>query len=443
MKRKKWMMALLCGLLILGMVLTACSSDKEEEKATEPPPEAPAATEPPPPTDVPEPVTITFWHAYNEVSPENEMLVETLIPMFEAEHPNIKVESLPVPYGEFRQKLLTSMAGGVAPNLIRADIIWVPELAELGALAPLDEIMPDFDEYKAKVFPGPLSTNLWNGHYYGLPLDTNTRVWFWNKEMYEAAGIAGPPETIDDVVAQCEAIKALGEDRYVFADGGIYPWAMLPWLWSFGGEITDPEITKASGYLNGPKSVAAYEFWLQFLKDGCLAPSVLGSGVDAGTGYAQDLYANYLDGPWMYPIYEGQFPDKQLHAALMPAGDGGSASVVGGEDIVLLQQSPNKEEAMEFIRFTLSTEYQLKMAEVGQMMVLSELLESDYIKNHPYYGTFLEQLKTAQARTPHPAWTKMDEILNNAGQAILREEKTVQEALDEAAAEIDALLASE
>jgi len=308
------------------------------------------------------PVTITFWHSYNEVSPENEMLTGTLIPMFEAKHPNIKVESLSVPYGEFRQKLLTSMAGGVAPNLIRADIIWVPELANLGALAPLDEIMPDFNTYKEKVFSGPLSTNFWNGHYYGLPLDTNTRVWFWNKEMYDAAGIAAPPKTIDDVLAQCAAIKALGEDKYVFADGGTYAWAVLPWIWSFGGAITDPDVTTATGYLNGPETVQAYEFLLKFYKDGCMAPSVLGSGVDAGTGYAQDLYANYIDGPWMYPIYEGQFPDKQLHATLMPAGAGGSVSVVGGEDIVVLQQSPNKDAALEFIRFTLSPEYQTKMA---------------------------------------------------------------------------------
>jgi len=215
MKRKDWTMALLSGLLMLGLVVTACAP---AVTGTPEPTEAPAATEEPiaepteaPLPEAPEAVTISFWHAYNEVSPENEMLVNTLIPMFEAEHPNVKVESLPVPYDEFRQKLLTSMAGGVAPDLIRADIIWVPELAELGALAPLDEIMPDFEEYKAKVFPGPLSTNFWKGHYYGLPLDTNTRVWFWNKEMYEAADIAEPPKTIDDVAAQCAVIKALGE----------------------------------------------------------------------------------------------------------------------------------------------------------------------------------------------------------------------------------------
>lgn len=429
MKTRPTILILVITVLFIMLLLAGCVVS---------PPPAPAETGAG--SSTVEPVTIVFWHAYNEVSPENDMLTKILIPMFEADHPTIKVESLSIPYDQFRQKLLTSMAGGVAPDLVRADIIWVPELADIGALAPLDQVMPDFQQYKDAVFPGPLSTNFYNDHYYGLPLDTNTRVWFWNQEMYEAARIANVPKSIDDVTAQCSAIKTLGDDKYVFADGGTYAWAVLPWIWSFGGDITDPAITKASGYLNGPESVAAYEYLLKMYKDGCLAPSVLGSGVDAGTGYAQDLYANYLDGPWMYPIYASQFPDKQLHATLMPAGKGGSISVVGGEDIVLMQQSKNKEAALEFLRFTQSDEYQLKMAETGQLMVLSHLLESDYIKNHPYYGTFLEQLKTAKARTPHPAWTKMDEIITNAGQSILREEKTVQQALDDAAAEIDSLL---
>ena len=61
-------------------------------------------------------VTVEFWHTYNEVSPENQMLVDTLIPMFEAEYPNIKVESVPFPYGEFRQTILTALAGGEGPE---------------------------------------------------------------------------------------------------------------------------------------------------------------------------------------------------------------------------------------------------------------------------------------------------------------------------------------
>ena len=95
---------------------------------------------------------------------------------------------------------------------------------------------------------------------------------------------------------------------------------------------------------------------------------------------------------------------------------------------------------MEFIRFTQSDEYQLKMSETGQLTVIPELLENEYFQNHPYYGVFLEQLETAQARTPHPAWNTIEEILTEVGYSIVAGEMEAQEALDIAAAQIDELL---
>ena len=58
-----------------------------------------------------------------------------------------------------------------------------------------------------------------------------------------------------------------------------------------------------------------------------------------------------------------------------------------------------------------------------------------------YFNIFMEQLETAQARVPHPAWGEMDGAINNAFQRMLNGEQTVQEALDQAADEINALLA--
>ena len=171
-----------------------------------------------------ESVTLTFWHTYSEASPENTTLIETLIPAFEAEHPEINVESVPYPYDGFRQALLTSAAGGEGPDLIRLDIIWSPEFAELGVLTNLNEVMPDFDEYAARVFPGPLSTNLYNGSYFGLPLDTNTRAFVYSPALLEQAGLEAVPTTIDELLASCEAVQVLGEGYYLFSDGGTSGW---------------------------------------------------------------------------------------------------------------------------------------------------------------------------------------------------------------------------
>jgi multiple sugar transport system substrate-binding protein len=387
-------------------------------------------------------VVIEFWHTYNETSPENEMIVETLIPMFEEMHPGIQVQSVPFPYDEFRQTMLTALAGEEGPDLARLDIIWSPEFADLGVLEVLDEAMPDFEELADRVFPGPLSTNYYDGHYYGLPLDTNTRILFYNQYLYEEAGIEAPPETMDDLRAQCDVVTAMGDEYYVFSDGGTYGWAVLPWIWSFGGSITDEDITTATGYLNSEATIAAYEFLNEMVSSGCFSDGFIGSGIDTGAGFfGNNTIANILEGPWWYPIAEAQYPDFEITATLMPAGEGGSISVVGGENIVMFSGTEHPEEALEFLRFTQSDEYQLRMSETGQLTVVPELLETDYFQDHPYYGTFLEQLETAKARTPHPAWTEIESLLTDAGQLILLEGMDAQEVLDETAAEIDALLA--
>ena len=83
--------------------------------------------------------TVTFWHAYSADSPEVDTLENTIIPAFEQLHPDVDVQSVPVPYDDLHQKLVTAVAGGELPDLVRSDIIWVPELANLGVLVPLDD----------------------------------------------------------------------------------------------------------------------------------------------------------------------------------------------------------------------------------------------------------------------------------------------------------------
>ena len=437
MKRK--LIVLLTTILIVSFLLAACSSSAAEEgevSANDNSSEA-AETEI---TAAEEPVEITFWHTYNEEGSENEMLVNTLIPMFEASHPNISVKSVSVPYDNFREKLLASISADTTPDLLRSDIIWVPELAEMGALVALDDTMPDFADYQSIVFEGPLSTNYWEGHYYGLPLDTNTKIWLYNDALYQEAGITNIPPSMDGLEADCVAIKAVNPDAYLFAADGVFAWVTLPWVWSFGGAVTDENITTADGYINSPESVAAYELLLKLYQDGCIAPVIMGDGVDPFSGFATGIYASLDNGPWTYPIVEGQFPDFEFSATAFPAGDAGSINVVGGEDINIMSQSKHPEEAMEFIRFLMSEEYQLKMLEVGQIPVRSDLMETEAVTNHPYVGQFLKQLETSKARTAHPSWSAMDQILTDAGQYILREEKTPQQALDDAAAAIDQLL---
>lgn len=383
---------------------------------------------------------ITYWTAYNTVSPEFKTLTEQIIPDFQKLHPNVTIDAQALPYDELRKKLLAAIAGGETPDLLRSDIIWVPEFAEQGALAKLDEAIPDFATYKDSFYAGPLATNFYKDHYYGLPLDTNTRVIFYNPAILKEAGIDAAPKTVADFAADCAKIKALNKpDTFCYAEGGTGAWNVLPWIWSQGGNITDPTFSKATGFLNSKGTVAAVTMLRDMLKDGTLSPSILGGGLQTSEAIGKNQVGMIVDGPWMPPIFKEQFPDLKYDLAPMPSGDGGSSSVVGGEDIVMFEKSQNKDAALAFLKFVLEEPQQIAMGKTGQMPVLRSLTGNKELPE--YFAVFQKQLETANPRTPSPAWPKIDETIGNAVQEVLRGEKEPQAALDEAAATVDGLLA--
>ena len=384
--------------------------------------------------------TITFWHAYatNAASPELQRLTKIVIPRFEQLNPSIKVNQVPFDYNSLQQKLTTSAAGGTLPDVIRSDIAWVPQYAKLGVFAPLDKLMPDFKKLSKVVYPGSLATNFYKGHYYGLPLDTNTRVLMYNQQALASAGITSPPATFAQLQADAPKLKAKG--IYAFADSGTGGWNILPWIWSGGGSLTNATFTKASGYLNSPKTVAAVQFLVNLYKQGAIPNLITGDQGALGTedGLAQGKYATILDGPWMFPIVRSAYPEFHLQTNPVPAGPGGSVSVVGGEDIVMTKSSNHQQAAEQFIRFMLSPWVQTQMAHAGQMPVRTDVTKQ-LTKINAYYAIFEKQLKTARPRTPSPNWPQIDTILGNAVATAMKSGNT-QAALDSAAHQIDGLL---
>ena len=140
----------------------------------------------------------------------------------------------------------------------------------------------------------------------------------------------------------------------------------------------------------------------------------------------------------MFPIFRSAYPSFKLETASVPAGPGGSVSVVGGEDVVMTQASKHKQAAEAFIRFMLSPWAQTQMAHAGQMPVRTDVTKQ-LTKINAYYGIFEKQLQTARPRTPSPNWPQIDTALGNAVAQALKTGDT-KSALDAAAKQIDSLL---
>ena len=426
-------------LIVLAVVLAACAPAATPAPTSAPAAEpiaAPATEAPAEPAPM-EPVAITYWHTMSD--PETAQL-ENVVAAFEAANPDITVETTRYAYDDFKPALLTSIAGGEAPDTARLDIIWVPEFAELGALMQLDGAMAEFEAIAADLFPGPLATNHWDGHYFGLPQNTNTQVLLWNEGRFQELGITAPPQSADEFAQVACQLSSPAEERYGYALGGTYFWAPAPIFYAMGGKVVDEGITTATGYVNGPESVAAFSLLNDLYQQGCISPNVLGGGIGTADGHATGAYAMITDGPWMVDIYKGNYPDFEVNFAPVPSGpDGTTSSVVGGEDAVVFADTDQAEAAMKWVAFLLSADAQRMMAAVGVIPTRSSLVGDPSLP--AYFDIFLQQLETAQARVPHPKWSDMDGAINNAFQRVLRGDQTVQQALDQAAGEINSLIA--
>ncbi|HEY7146411.1 MAG TPA: extracellular solute-binding protein [Streptosporangiaceae bacterium] len=395
------------------------------------------------------PVVLQFWNTYNQTDTEASTVAKVVIPAFEKAHPGIKVVSdvYPTSETEMYSKLLASISAGNPPDVVRADLAWVPGLAQQGALVPLSQKMTGFSGLAASVYPGTMSPNKWQGAYYGLPVDTNTQSLYWNKADFKAAGLSGPPTTMAELLADAKKLTIPAKKQWGLGVDGTDLWNLLPYVWSAGGQITSPSYGTASGYLNGPATVGELTTLTSLFSKGEIGSDILGgTGVVSGeAGFPTGKYAMYIDGPWAVATFQGGTPslsyDQQYGIAQMPAGAGGSVSVVGGEDLVLPAGSKHAAAAAEFIRYMLSPAAQLAMAKAGQMSVLKSAGGSE-TKLASYYAPFAQQLLKAQARPPVPNYAKIDAAISGAISAALHHKGTVKQELDAVTPQVNQLLTS-
>lgn len=375
-----------------------------------------------------EPVTITFWHTYGDA--ETPVIDEVIIPMFEAANPDIKVEAVRQS-GDFNQMLVTALGTGVVPDVARVDITKTSAYAKLGGIVAMDEI-EGFDALKDAVLEAPLSTNLWNGHYYGLPLNTNCKAAVVNLNVLKELGFDEPPATMEEFVAACKE-KAPGQ--YKLNVSGLGDWDLYPYFWLFGGKLTDEGFTTASGYLDSAESVAAINTMLELHEDGVFTIRDVDGTPDAWDGINSE-YAMFFEGPWA-PFNE----EAAIVPALIPTWNGKSASVVGGENIVIFSGSQKQDAAFRFVTFMLSEEVQLELLKVGVIPTLKSCVDSEAVQADPKWSVYMKQLESAQSRIPTPQASTVEQLWQDAMTEIFIEGADVQSTLTNYAAEIDIELA--
>lgn len=207
-----------------------------------------------------------------------------------------------------------------------------------------------------------------------------------------------------------------------------------------GGAITNEEGTAASGYINSTETIEAIQMMADLYAEGAITGWNSGD-IPMTDGFGTGRYMMLLEGPWKIAEMEGAYPDFEYATTGIPAGKGGSVSVLGGEDISMFN-SANKEAAWKFMKFMTDSFAQEEMAKCGQIPVNKAALESDTVRNADF-APFIDAITTAKSRPTTACWSEMDNELSVAVTAVMNGEKTAKEAMDELAVTFDEMLAGQ
>ncbi|GAA2327871.1 extracellular solute-binding protein [Streptomyces cuspidosporus] len=302
--------------------------------------------------------TVTFWDTSNEAE---KATYKALAEGFEKEHPNVKVNYVNVPFGEANAKFKNAAGGNAgAPDVMRTEVAWVADFANLGYLAPLDgtPALDKADDY----LPTAAGSTKFNGKTYAVPQVTDTLALFYNKKMLKDAGAKVPTslDELKDVSAKIR--KKSGKTGFYLR--GDDPYWFLPYLYGEGGDLVDAKNKTIK--VDDQPGVKAYAAMKDLLDSKAAITDASDGWNNMENAFKSGKVAMMINGPWaIEDVSSGaQFKDKEnLGVAPVPAGSVRQASPQGGWDLSVYAGSKNLDASYEFVKYMSSAKVQQETTE--------------------------------------------------------------------------------
>ena len=401
--------------------------------------------------------TIQFWNSFTLLQ---KICNNEIVEMFMKEHPDIKVDNIYTPdaFGtQTSQKLLTAIAGGVPPDVAYFDRFATGSWAAEGALTDLSPYVKRDNVKASDYFDFAWQEANYLGKTYALPLDTDGRFFYWNKEHFREVGLPPnrPPETIKQVEKFADALT-VRDERGGFKQLGFCPWVanddfLYLWGWVFGGRFYDSEVRRIT--LTNPEIVNAVKWLLKFTKDygGAVSlqdfmanPKALAGG-DVQNAFMSEQMSMYVEGIWKINDFKTYTPDLDWGISFTPHPPGVEPTTwSGGWSLIMPKGAEYAEEAWEFIKYYSHGPGNMHYA-VGTNHIPTLKKAAQEALEDPEYGT--EKMKFIMSMMPNshnrpvlPTGNLFQNTIINITDIMLYEEAGIEETLKKAEEEMNAKL---
>ncbi|RAR41812.1 sugar ABC transporter substrate-binding protein [Paenibacillus sp. MDMC362] len=416
MKKKMSWIALVSVMTLMASLLAACGGSGGTGASKEPDGDASGAA-----------TTLRFatWDTGDALKIEQEIAKK-----FEESHPGTKVQVEAYADG-FDQKLAAGFGAANPPDVM---YMWDfptyhQSLEPLDSYASKDEDLNIDDFYQGLFNYGKIDNQL-----YGIPAGFTTRVVYYNKKMFDDAGIPYPSDgwTWTEFQEIAQKLTDKSKKQYGFgvrAENDTYD--LQGFVWSNGGSFISEDGTTIEGYMNSKETAEAIQMLGDMLKNGS---AVLTGGKGQQSG--EDIFKAGKIAMWesgIWPLESFREAGIDVGTVEMPAFEGKPVKGVLAESALsIAKDSKNKDLAWEFIKFYVSDEaIKMRVADLPvRVSVVNELKKDQDPLYKPYY-TMLERSDNTPAFLLNPKWNEVNRQLSAAVESVMFG-SDAQEVLDQA-----------
>ena len=373
---------------------------------------------------------VVIWD-YFETDAQKQMM-QSLIDEFNASQDEYEASHVYVPFADYEKQLTLGIASGELPDLVILDGCSMASFIQLGLFGDISDVDINWDEY----MEGPMESTMLDGKHYGIPFATNCTALFYNKDMFDAAGIDYPDEntTWDEFHEMAKALTKDGVSGFGNAatntDEGTFQ--CLQWLYTAGGSYTDIE-----------DGVDAYKLMQEMIEDGSWTKECVNwTQSDVNNNFMAGNLAMQQNGPWQIPGIEANAPDLNYGVTVLPKKDADSeqaTSILGGENMGVVNKDDTSG-AQAFLKYYDQTDVMVDaMKQYGSYPPKTEAASDTYWTDDPIQKAFLTQIDTSIPRGPSAAWPSYSSAIQTGFQEVMTSAKTPEQAAKDTQAAVDAV----
>lgn len=313
---------------------------------------------------------------------------------FENSHPNVDVQVTYTPWNNYWTKLKTSLAGGSGPDVFWMNGTYLPDYVSSGTVKNLQPLI-DKEKFDTSVFwPSLVNQYSLNNNLYGMPYFLDSIALFYNKKLFDQAGIAYPNDnwTWDDVEKAGAKLTNKSQGIYGYiAQTAEAQKQYFNTIYQAGGYILNNDGTK-SGF-DTAETRAAFK-WMQKLIDEGISPTAKMQAETApdqlfGSGKAGMIQLISVNAASMYKML-----GKDLGIAILPKGKQ-RAVTVSGISWAMNEHTKNQDLAWELMKTLTSKQAGQYVAQSGFSIPAYKGSESEWVKSLPDVNlqAFIDDLK--------------------------------------------------